>query len=198
MKKFGFVFFVCFVCFAGVLFGQDWNNPAASGGGGESEEGGGFPVAIITWYEADFSAAAGNSPAYIVIDDGIGGFLYGRMLEHTSNSKMAWVDSYVSTGGVMVIRTPLAWETGTNNVAWDAVLGICYGNSLTPFVYVTNTTASFSHTNTEAYAVGNDIEWCRWTNTTGSGFFRFVLDKSDTPATNDSLILFGNPSISVE
>ena len=124
--------------------------------------------------------------------------MYGRELGHTSNSKTPWADSYVATGGVLVIRTPLGWETDISTNVWDAVLGICYGNGLTPFDYVTNAAASFSHTNTAAYTIGNDIEWGRWTNDVGSGFFRAVLDKGDTPSANDSLILFGNPSISVE
>ena len=161
-----------------------------AGGGG-----GGFPVAVEPWYNADFSQAAGNSPAYANWDSANG--IYGRTLSASNNTKQAWVDSYVTTGGVFVLRTPVGWETGTYGSAWDAVMGVCNGTSLSPFSYVTNS-VSFSHTNTAAFTAGNDIEWGRWTNSVGSGFFRFVLDKGNTPAGNDSLGLLGTPSISVE
>ena len=157
--------------------------------------GGGFPVAVEPWYNADFSQAAGNSAPYANWDSANG--IYGRTLSASNNTKQAWVDSYVTTGGVFVLRSPVGWETGTYGSAWDAVMGICNGTSLSPFSYVTNS-VSFSHTNTAAFTAGNDIEWGRWTNSVGSGFYRFVLDKGNTPAGNDTLGILGTPSISVE
>jgi hypothetical protein len=157
------------------------------GGGG----GGGFPVTLNRWY--DMQLRDPSAAPYRAWADGGGNTVYARALEST-NTVNLYFDFRVATGAVVDVTSPLAWETGTNQTA-SVICNIRYAYDDTLLDSVTNTTAALPTLATATQGEETIVD--SWTNTVGTGHFRFVFDKGNSTVAYGELGFMGAPTITI-
>ena len=160
---------------------------ASTGGGGS----GGFPVTLEEWYDAELQDP--SAAPHRAWSDGGGNTVYARALESTNTVNLSF-DFRIVTGAVVDVTSPLAWETGTNNTA-SVICNIYYAYDDTVQASVTNTTAALPTLATATQGEETIVD--SWTNTVGTGFYRFVFDKGDSVVAYGELGFMGAPTITV-
>ena len=161
------------------------NDDDAGGGGG-----GGFPITLDEWYDMELqdpSAAPHRAWA-----DGGGNTVYARALGET-NTWNLFFDFRVVTGATVAVTSPLVWETGTNQTA-SVICNVKYAYDDTLQASVTNTTSALG---TIATATQGEQTICAWTNTIGTGHYRFWFDKGDSAVAYGELGFLGAPTITI-
>lgn len=153
--------------------------------------GGGFPVTLDEWYDMDLQDP--SAAPHRAWSDGGGNTVYARALESTNTVNLSF-DFRVVTGAAVTVTSPLAWETGTNQTA-SVICNIKYAYDDTVQASVTNTTGTLGTLATATQ--GEETIVNAWTNTIGTGHYRFEFDKGDSVVAYGELGFMGAPTITV-
>ena len=158
---------------------------------GGSGGGGGFPITLDEWYDMELqdpSAAPHRAWA-----DGGGNTVYARVLGETNTWNLSF-DFRVVTGAVVVVTSPLVWEAESNETA-SVICNIKHAYDDTVQASVTNTTGALPTLATATQ--GEETIINSWTNTIGTGYYRFEFDKGDSVVAYGELGFIGAPTITV-
>jgi len=95
---------------------------------------------------------------------------------------------------VVVVTSPLVWEAESNETA-SVICNIKHAYDDTVQASVTNTTGALPTLATATQ--GEETIINSWTNTIGTGYYRFEFDKGDSVVAYGELGFIGAPTITV-
>ena len=166
--------------------GSAWAPADATGGGA-----GGFPVPMEKWYDME---TQDPTPApHRAWSDGSGNTVYARALGETNTWNLP-IFYRVATGAAIRVRSPLAWETGTNQTA-TVVCDIYSGYTDTLVESVTNTTGTLG--TLADIATSDETILGPWTNAGATRVLRFDFDKANSVEAYGELGFAGQPTVDI-